>query len=83
MTIVPDSKASQMPEQLADQERKLLTFLVQFHEEKQYAPSHVEAGKSLGWSPALVRWYMKRLVAKGFVRAIPGSPRAITVLRRE
>jgi predicted ArsR family transcriptional regulator len=83
MTIVPDNNAPvEVTDDLSQKERDLLVFLGSFSDEHHYAPSHLEASRALGCSPALVRFYIKRLVAKGYVRAVRHQPRTITVLKR-
>lgn len=74
-----------MTKPISVRDEQVLAFIVQFLDDKGYPPTVREIGEQLGMSsPSTVQAHMVSLADAGYIeRSIPGSPRAVKVLRRD
>ena len=68
---------------ITNRQRSVLSFIVNFTMENKFAPSVREIAAGVGLrSPGSVTEILRRLEQRGMVRKLPGSSRAIEVLRK-
>jgi repressor LexA len=69
-----------MPDDLTPRQHDILNALADAVRERGYPPSVRELGEAAGLhSPATVHAHLRQLEAKGYIRRVPGHPRALEV----
>lgn len=70
-----------MRDLLNDRQRQVLAALNEHQAEHGYPPSLRELGAMVGlYSPASVARHVTALETKGYIRRVPGQPRALQIL---
>ncbi len=68
--------------ELTDKQKQVLSFIISFQDKNRYIPSVREICKGIGvTSSSTVHDYLQRMEEKGYIRRLPGSQRAMDILK--
>jgi repressor LexA len=68
---------------LPPQQRAVYDFIAGYHDKHGIAPTKREVAEAVGVSSSTAITYVEILCRKGVLRALPGIPRSLTVVRKQ